>query len=133
MREAHREAARALYESRNRNASESEEIYVDLHGLHPAESIAYLESAIKNQKSRSAISRDEGANFLYAIVGTGHHSKGGRDKVGKAIRSYLNDSRYTFKEFSVPGDRGGSGGILGIDCTSGTSSADEGNDAIKAN
>lgn len=56
---------------------------------------------------------------MYAIVGTGHHSKNGRDKVGKAVRVYLSECRYAFREFSVPGDRNGSGGILGIDIASG--------------
>lgn len=32
MREAHREAARILYEERNKNSDESKELYVDLHG-----------------------------------------------------------------------------------------------------
>lgn len=119
MREAHREAARCLYEERNKNASQSDEIYTDLHGLHPAEAISYLDSALNRQRSVSAIHRDA-PRYLYAIVGTGHHSKQGRDKVGKAIRVHLNECRYAFREFSVPGDRLGSGGILGIDVFSGT-------------
>ena len=120
MREAHREAARHLYDLRNRshgaNANSDEETYVDLHGLHPAEAVEYLDAALKNQRSASALHREQ-STVLYAIVGTGHHSKGGRDKVGKAVRSYLNDCRYVFREFSVAGSAsgGGSGGILGID------------------
>lgn len=55
---------------------------------------------------------------VYAITGTGHHSKNGKDKVGKAIRAFLGDWRYAFREFSVPGDRGNMGGIVGIDPTS---------------
>ena len=55
---------------------------------------------------------------IYAITGTGHHSKNGKDKVGKAIRSFLNEWRYVFREFSVPGDRNNVGGILGIDPSS---------------
>lgn len=55
---------------------------------------------------------------VYAICGTGHHSKNGKDKVGKAVRVFLNDWRYAFREFSVPGDRNNVGGILGIDPTS---------------
>jgi hypothetical protein len=44
MRKAHREAAKALYEERNRQltadsagSNADEELYVDLHGLHPEE------------------------------------------------------------------------------------------------
>lgn len=118
MREAHRAAARHLYEERNQVASPAIEVFIDLHGLHPAEAVSYLASALTSQRSISAIHRDT-TPYLYAIVGTGHHSKNGRDKVGKAIRAYLNECRYAFREFSVPGDRGGSGGILGIDAGSG--------------
>jgi hypothetical protein len=32
MREAHREAARILYEERNKDTDSSTELYVDLHG-----------------------------------------------------------------------------------------------------
>lgn len=33
MRGAHREAARILYEERNKDAEDSQELYVDLHGM----------------------------------------------------------------------------------------------------
>jgi len=33
MREAHREAARILYEERNKDVDDSRELYVDLHGM----------------------------------------------------------------------------------------------------
>ena len=36
MREAHREAARILYEERNKDSDSSIELYVDLHGMRPA-------------------------------------------------------------------------------------------------
>ncbi|EEY18635.1 CCCH zinc finger and SMR domain-containing protein [Verticillium alfalfae VaMs.102] len=110
MRKAHREAARELYEERNRANSTSAEMYVDLHGLHPEEAVEYLERVLaENSKEGRPI---------YAITGTGHHSKSGKDKVGKAIRNFLNEWRYAYREFSVPGDRNNMGGILGIDATS---------------
>ncbi|KAK5019175.1 hypothetical protein LTR39_000544 [Cryomyces antarcticus] len=110
MREAHREAARCLYEERNKNAATSKELYVDLHGLHPEEAVSYLERCLFEQQSS--------ARPVYAITGTGHHSKNGKDKVGKSIRTFLNEWRYAFREFSVPGDRNNVGGILGFDPTS---------------
>ncbi|KAI9806809.1 MAG: hypothetical protein M1833_002466 [Piccolia ochrophora] len=110
MRKAHREAARQLYEERNQGSSSGEELYVDLHGLHPEEAMEYLERVLLEQQSAS--------KPVYAITGTGHHSKNGKDKVGKAIRGFLNDWRYAYKEFSVPGDRNNVGGILGIDARS---------------
>ncbi|KAF2222436.1 hypothetical protein BDZ85DRAFT_219319 [Elsinoe ampelina] len=110
MKEAHREAARILYEDRNKNQSSSKELYVDLHGLHPEEAVSYLNDCLLEHKSSS--------RPLYAICGTGHHSKNGKDKIGKAVRAYLNEWRYAFREFSVPGDRNNLGGIVGVDPSS---------------
>jgi hypothetical protein len=110
MRKAHREAARELYEERNRSNSSSTEVYVDLHGLHPEEAVEYLEKVLMENSKDS--------RPIYAITGTGHHSKNGKDKVGKAIRNFLNEWRYAHREFSVPGDRNNMGGILGIDARS---------------
>jgi hypothetical protein len=118
MRKCHREAARQLYEERNKHLFNtglddfSEELYVDMHGLHPEEAIEYLEKILL-QRGR------EGRHVVYAITGTGHHSKNGKDKIGKAVKAWLNEWKYVFREFSVPGERGGYvGGILGIDPTS---------------
>lgn len=110
MREKHREAAGVLYEERNKNQGQGRELYVDLHGLHPDEAVSYLSSCLKEQRSASRL--------VYAICGTGHHSKNGKDKVGKAVRVFLNEWKYAFREFSVPGDRNNVGGILGIDPSS---------------
>ncbi|OJJ49291.1 hypothetical protein ASPZODRAFT_1444904 [Penicilliopsis zonata CBS 506.65] len=117
MRKCHREAARQLYEERNQHLRSAgldeatEELYVDLHGLHPEEAIEYLEKILL-QHARAA----DGRRVVYAITGTGHHSKNGKDKIGKAVKAWLNEWKYLFREFSVPGERGGYvGGILGID------------------
>ena len=107
MRKAHREAARLLYEERNRDSSSSQEVYVDLHGLHPEEAVEYLEHALVEHQNSS--------RPVYAITGTGHHSKNGKDKVGKAIRNWLSDWKYAYREFSVAGDNLGLGGLLGVD------------------
>lgn len=105
MRKEHREAARLLYEERNKDSSSSQEVYVDLHGLHPEEAVEYLEHALIEHQSSS--------RPVYAITGTGHHSKNGKDKVGKAIRIFLSEWKYAYREFSVAGDS--LGGILGVD------------------
>ena len=76
-------------------------------GLHPEEAVSYIEEVLLEQGSSS--------RPLYAITGTGHHSKSGRVKVTKAVRAFLDEWRYAFKEFSVPGDKNNYGGILGID------------------
>ena len=110
MRKAHREAANQLYEERNRDRAGCPEIYIDLHGLHPDEAVEYLEGVLMENSTE--------VRPIYAITGTGHHSKNGKDKVGKALRSFLNEWRYAYREFSVPGDRNSMGGILGIDARS---------------
>lgn len=109
MRKAHREAADILYEQRNKENTTSTEIYVDLHGLHPEEAVEYLESVLVEQQTSN--------RTVYAITGTGHHSKNGKDKMGKAIRTFLNDWKYAFREFSVAGsgEAANVGGILGVD------------------
>lgn len=108
MRKAHREAARLLYEERNKGSSSSQEVYVDLHGLHPEEAVEYLEHAL--------VEHQPSGRPVYAITGTGHHSKNGKDKVGKAIRTFLGGWKYAYREFSVAGDS--LGGILGVDANS---------------
>ena len=50
MRKAHREAARILYEERNKDSASGSEIYVDLHGLHPEEAVEYLETVLTEQQ-----------------------------------------------------------------------------------
>ena len=61
--------------------------------------------------------------MVYAICGTGHHSKGGvKDKVGKGVRAFLEAGGYGYREFSIPGDRNQMGGILGVLVGSGGSS-----------
>ena len=122
MRKAHREGARALYEERNKHLQASggqqSEFYVDLHGLHPEEATEFLAQALRDHRGAPT------AHPIYAITGTGHHSKGGKDKVGKAVRGWLAERGFAFREFSVPGDRGNVGGILGIDARTGRVMAD---------
>jgi hypothetical protein len=58
-------------------------------GLHPEEAVQYLTSCLLDHSSSS--------KPVYAICGTGHHSKNGKDKVGKAVRQHLNEWRYAFR------------------------------------
>lgn len=55
---------------------------------------------------------------VYAIVGTSHHSKGGKEKLARAVKAFLDEWRYAYREFSANGDRNSHGGILGIDPSS---------------
>ena len=47
-------------------------------------------------------------------MGTSHHSKGGKDKLARAVRGFLDEWKYSYREFSGSGDRSNNGGILGI-------------------
>lgn len=78
-------------------------------GLHPDEAVSYLTKALRDHENRHP------PRVLYAITGTGHHSRNGKDKIGKAVRTFLTEWRYAFREFSVPGDRNSMGGIIGVD------------------
>ena len=126
MRKAHREAARQLYEDRHKPVDQCPEIYVDLHGLHPEEAVEYLESVMTECA--------EETRPIYVITGTsgptgggGKGSGGGKDKVGKAVRNWLNEWRFAWREFALPGDGrstnssgagAGAGSILGVDARS---------------
>lgn len=66
---------------------------------------------------------------VYAITGTGHHSRGGKDKIGKAVKAFLNEWHYIYREFSGPGDRNSMGGVVGIDPTSRDRSLDRAADS----
>ena len=113
MRRCHREAARVLYEEGRKHVSENDdELYVDLHGLLPSEGIEYLDNILKENAQLNR-------TLIYVITGSGHHSKNGKDKTGKAVKGWLTQCRYVFREFSVPGERGGFVAfVLGIDPTS---------------
>lgn len=85
---------------------------VNIHspGLLPDEAVKYLEEILVEHQTSS--------RPLYAIIGTGHHSKSGKDKLGKTLRAFLDDWKYAYREFSASGDRNAQGGILGIDPSS---------------
>lgn len=110
MREAHREAAQLLYEERN-SSSSSRELFIDLHGLHAEEAVEYLSQILRKHE------KDSPMRPIYAITGTGHHSRNGRDKIGKAIKAFLGEWGYAYRDFATPGDRG-MGGVIGVDPTS---------------
>ncbi|PWW78771.1 hypothetical protein C7212DRAFT_273090 [Tuber magnatum] len=110
MMKAHKEASKAIYEERNKGASSGTELFVDLHGLLPEEACKYLEDILVEHQTST--------RPLYAIVGTGHHSKNNKDKIGKAVRAFLDEWKYAYRDFSASGDRNAQGGILGIDPSS---------------
>lgn len=140
MRKAHREAARLLYEHCSQQAPGTDpndrEVYIDLHGLHPEEAVSYLFQILQERKTAATGSSEASrvgtptdppasSRLIYVITGTGHQAKGAKDKVGKAIRTWLVERGFIFREFNVPGDRGNIGGILGVDMMTGSIDAGE--------
>ncbi|ODA82922.1 hypothetical protein RJ55_01431 [Drechmeria coniospora] len=110
MQKAHREAAAELYAKRNQVLRGIQaEFFVDLHGLHADEAVEYLEKVL--------LENGKEARPIYAIVGCGNHSKNGKDKIGKAIRNFLDEWRYAYNDFSQLDDRD-LNGIIGIDARS---------------
>ncbi|TGZ83643.1 hypothetical protein EX30DRAFT_338258 [Ascodesmis nigricans] len=110
MVKCHKEAAKVIYDERNQDDENGAEVFCDLHGLLPEEGVKYLEDILLNHQSSS--------KPVYAIVGTTHHSKGAKEKLGRAVKAFLDDWRYAYREFSPNGDRNGYGGVLGIDPSS---------------
>lgn len=108
MRGEHQKAAEAIFGERNEGQSHGDNNFVDLHALHPTEGIAFLESRLLDLKSSS--------KPLYAIVGSGHHSSQGIDRLAKAVKLWLDDWGYTWREFSM--DEESHGGVIGIDPSS---------------
>ncbi|KAI5798797.1 hypothetical protein EDC01DRAFT_613695 [Geopyxis carbonaria] len=110
MVKSHKEAAKAIYEERNKQAANGAELFIDLHGLLPDEAVKYLEDILLTHQSSS--------RPVYAIVGTGHHSKGGKDKLSRVVRTFLDEWKYAYREFSATADRNSYGGIIAIDPSS---------------
>src|SRR5262249_53924514 len=98
MCKLHRQASQQLFASRN-----SDEAFIDLHGLHQNEAIEFLEIRLNQLKK-------EGCEFAYVITGTGHHSAGGKAKLLPAVEEWLTERFYTFRDCSVDGR----GGMIGI-------------------
>ena len=143
MRQSYREAARQLYDEDNKQANSNsiKEIYIDLHGLYPAEAVQHLEAILLDHNhhppsdvSPSISSAPLEGPFIYVIIGAPHHSKPttntnhsskdkdkdkDKDKIGRAIRNHLNEWQYAYREFSTSlaagsgsSSGGGGGGIM---------------------
>lgn len=85
------------------------EVYIDLHGLQPDEALEYIEPILWRQEYL-------GRRLIYIITGTSY-SKNSKDKIAKAVKSWLNSWKYVFREFSLDGDSPcySAVGVLGVD------------------
>ena len=99
----HSEAARTIFNQRNQHLyqnSNDKDVIIDLHGLHPTESIDILDESIKSLLGRKYRGK------VVIVTGTGHHSRG-RAKVLPVVRSHLEKCGWKPRDASLSDGRGG--------------------------
>ncbi|KAJ3017370.1 hypothetical protein HKX48_003579 [Thoreauomyces humboldtii] len=104
VQELHRQAGQRIFETRNSStASHPSEgtRTVDLHGLHPDESVEMLQSQLAKLK------RENFSGRVVIVTGTGHHSRGQKAKVLPAIREFLHKAGLRAEEATMSDSRGG--------------------------
>ncbi|ORZ13927.1 hypothetical protein BCR41DRAFT_280486, partial [Lobosporangium transversale] len=82
MMATHRAASRQIFESRNRTMVKSTgkgETWIDLHGLHVEESLAFLDEFMEK------LENEVYTGTVYVVTGTGNHSANARAKLQPAI------------------------------------------------
>lgn len=99
---------RGYYESAQ-SLEDDVEVYIDLHALHPDEALEYIEPILMKQAQL-------GRRLIYIITGTSY-SKNHKDKVAKAVKTWLNSWQYVFREFSLNGENKcySAVGVFGVD------------------
>ncbi|KAF9194718.1 hypothetical protein BGZ51_007945 [Haplosporangium sp. Z 767] len=108
MMSTHREASRQIFNSRNQNmikSSSKDETWIDLHGLHVDESLAFLDEFMEK------LEKEAYTGTVYVVTGTGNHSANSRAKLKPAIVDWLESWGYVWREMSV--DKA-FGGVLAI-------------------
>mmetsp|Transcript_7303 Transcript_7303/g.11593 ORF Transcript_7303/g.11593 Transcript_7303/m.11593 type:complete len:633 (-) Transcript_7303:85-1983(-) len=100
MKELHAEAARQIFESRNKsgNVSADGKPVLDLHGLHVVEAIDFLVAFLEHMRSQG------GGTFL-VITGSGHHSADKKEKLRPAVEKYLQESDPPIRFLGLPDKR----------------------------
>ncbi|KAI7817298.1 hypothetical protein BC939DRAFT_332927 [Gamsiella multidivaricata] len=104
MMATHREASRQIFNSRNQEMIKSTakgETWIDLHGLHVDESLAFLDEFMEK------LEKEVYTGTVYVVTGTGNHSSNSRAKVKPAIIDWLESWDYVWKEMSLDKVHGG--------------------------
>ncbi|KAF9916375.1 hypothetical protein BX616_003926 [Lobosporangium transversale] len=104
MMATHRAASRQIFESRNRTMVKSTgkgETWIDLHGLHVEESLAFLDEFMEK------LENEVYTGTVYVVTGTGNHSANARAKLQPAIIDWLESWGYVWKEMSIDKVHGG--------------------------
>ena len=95
MKRQHQEAAAALFEARNGSGSNGSDGSLDLHGLHVAEAIAYVQHHLEQLEGKR--------RSCHIIAGAGRHSdhrhlaQGKQARLLPAVVRYLSEAGYEFK------------------------------------
>jgi len=104
MMGTHREASRQIFNSRNQSMIKSTnkgETWIDLHGLHVDESLAFLDEFMEK------LEKEVYTGIVYVVTGTGNHSSNSRAKIKPAIIDWLESWGYVWREMSVDKVHGG--------------------------
>ena len=86
MHSAHATASQSIQATRSKEAGKHG--MVDLHGLHVKEALEAVRHAIGAARSRKGAQGGEPQQLRF-VVGTGHHSTGGRAKLAQAVEKEL--------------------------------------------
>ncbi|KAF9548562.1 hypothetical protein EC957_006116 [Mortierella hygrophila] len=104
MMATHREASREIFESRNGGVVKSVtqgETWIDLHGLHVDESLAFLDEFMEK------LEKEVYTGTVYIVTGTGNHSANLRAKLKPAIIDWLESWGYNWREMTMDKVHGG--------------------------
>ncbi|KAF9434908.1 hypothetical protein BGZ76_007212, partial [Entomortierella beljakovae] len=104
MMATHRDASRQIFDSRNQSMIKStskSETWIDLHGLHIDESLAFLDEFMEKLEIECY------SGTVYVVTGTGNHSSNSRAKLKPAIVDWLESWGYVWKEMSIDRVHGG--------------------------
>ncbi|KAG9323950.1 hypothetical protein KVV02_003221 [Mortierella alpina] len=98
MMTTHREASRQIFNSRNQmmvQTSKKGETWIDLHGLHVDEALAFLDEFMEKLETECY------TGTVYVVTGTGNHSTNARAKLKPAVMDWLESWGYVWKEMSI--------------------------------
>ncbi|KAG0056858.1 hypothetical protein BGZ83_003152 [Gryganskiella cystojenkinii] len=104
MMATHRDASRQIFNSRHQSMIKSEvkgETWIDLHGLHVDESLAFLDEFMEK------LEKELYSGTVYIVTGTGNHSVNKRAKLRPAVIDWLDSWGYVWKEMSLDKVHGG--------------------------
>ncbi|KAF9207882.1 hypothetical protein CPC16_001139 [Podila verticillata] len=112
MMAVHREASRKIFDARNQTMIKSTtkgETWIDLHGLHKDESLAFLDEFMEK------LEIEEYTGMVYVVTGVGNHSAG-RAKLKPAVMDWLDSWGYMWQELRLERLKGG---IIALKVTDG--------------